>query len=71
MRFAPTLGAMDTKQVKVVIPTPQGKITSSWRRIKGGDFEVTLALPKGVCADIALKGAGGSVTGKTKWRVKV
>ena len=51
------------------VPTPQGSITSRWRRTAQG-FEVELALPRGVTAEIHLPGhKPGTVKGRGRWTV--
>lgn len=49
------------------VPAPQGMIVSNWRRTSRG-IDVTLSLPKGVRAKVALPGMKPyAVTGKQRW----
>lgn len=51
------------------VPTPQGLITTAWRR-EGVRVAVSLALPKGVTAEVTLPGLKpAKVTGKKRWTV--
>jgi hypothetical protein len=50
-------------------PTPQGPITSKWRR-DATEIRVELSLPRGVSASVKLPGLELSrVTGRRKWRL--
>ncbi|HRJ72989.1 MAG TPA: alpha-L-rhamnosidase C-terminal domain-containing protein, partial [Terrimicrobiaceae bacterium] len=51
IRFAP---ALLTDSGRVRIPTPQGMISSAWRRRGDGAFDVRLQLPPGTEAEIVL-----------------
>jgi len=52
------------------VPTPQGPITSAWRRENAGVL-VELTLPRGVTASVHLPGrARFSATGRNRWQVK-
>ena len=67
--FAPVLGMPETDRAAVAVPTPQGMVRASWRRTKNG-AEVSLALPKGVAADVILPGMKPTVvTGRSRWLV--
>lgn len=49
------------------IPTPQGTITSQWRR-EGEKIRVELALPRGVTADVSWPGQAKQVVrGRRRW----
>jgi hypothetical protein len=67
--FAPVLGMPETDRAAVAVPTPHGIIRASWRRMKKG-ADVSLALPKGVAADVILPGMKPvAATGRSRWRV--
>ncbi len=54
---------------KTSIPSPRGMISSEWKR-KGGKVEVTLRLPAGVRARVALPGLKSKVVrGQAKWSI--
>jgi hypothetical protein len=68
--FAPVLSLEETGRVSAVVPAPQGLIRAAWRR-KGGRIEVSLALPRGVKADVRLPGLRpATVTGRNRWVVE-
>ena len=70
IRFAPILKKVATDNVQAVIPTPQGKIVSSWRKTGDGSFKIELSLPKNVQAEVFLPGlARQIVNGKRTWVV--
>ncbi len=51
------------------VPTPHGDITTAWHRA-GGAVHVTLALPRGVQAEVALPGLRPTrVSGRHTWQV--
>jgi hypothetical protein len=53
-----------------VVPTPLGKIRSSWKR-QDGHIEVHLTLPKGISASIHLPGEKKkTIEGKARWVLK-
>lgn len=65
VRFAPLF---DGKKGGATIPTPAGKISSAWKRTTAGAIQVSLALPKGVTADVVLPGLKPcTASGKTRW----
>lgn len=70
VRFAPVF---EGEKGGAVIPTPGGKVVSRWTRRKDGTVEVSLALPKGVTAEVVLPGVAAArrVTGSNRWRVRV
>jgi len=71
IHFAPLLLAGETNCVNAVIPTPQGKIVSSWGRTKSGVFEVNLNLPKGIVAEVDLPGLRLKTTAtRNRWCIK-
>lgn len=48
-----------------IVPTPHGKISSSWRKQKNGAIRISLNLPSGITASILVDGLKReSVTGK-------
>lgn len=55
----------------VTVPTPQGSITGRWSRTRGR-VNVSLDLPKGVCAEIHLPGTPPTtVTKHSSWRLDI
>lgn len=68
VRFSPLF---DGKHGGATIPTPAGKITSAWKRTATGTIQVTLALPKGVTADVVLPDMNPcTASGKTRWLLR-
>ena len=68
--FAPVFGLEETDHAAVVVPTPQGLIRAAWKRGPRG-IDVSLALPRGVEADVGLPGlVPYTATGRMEWLVE-
>ena len=71
MAFAPLVDLAEVDRAEVTVPTPQGLIRAAWRR-RGDEVEVSLALPKGVAAEVALPGAReAGATGRRRWTISL
>ncbi len=69
IRYEPLLTEPDVDRCDVAVPTPHGLIRSKWRR-RAGAADVSLALPRGIEADIVLPGeAPALATGRGRWRI--
>lgn len=69
--FDPLMDLAEVAHAETTVPTPHGPIRTLWRR-RQGEVTVSLALPKGVTADVALPGARKTgVTGRHTWSISV
>lgn len=70
IRFAPLLAGVGTRRMEVVVPTPQGRIASSWLRTGETSVQVKLHLPGNVRADVCLpRLKAETVTGNNAWDI--
>jgi hypothetical protein len=71
VRIEPLVAMAEVDRAEVVVPTPHGLIRTAWRR-RGDEVDVTVSLPRGVAADVALPGVRqDGVRGRRRWTVSV
>ena len=70
IKFAPYF-AEDINSAESIVPTPEGKIKTEWKRDKQGDVKVQLSLPEGVSAEIDLPGSKKNIKGPGNFETTV